>query len=45
MLKLFRRIANLGEEAKDKDMLRSGISNLAYSPLIGGKAAMEAAEI
>ena len=36
-------IAKVGEKAKDKDMLRSGISSLAYSPLIGSQAAMESA--
>ena len=36
-------VARIGEEAKNRDMLRSGISSLAYSPLIGSQAAMEAA--
>ena len=36
-------VAKIGEEAKNKDMLRTGISNLAYSPLIGSQAAMESA--
>ena len=36
-------IAKIGEEAKNKDMLRSGISSLAYSPLIRSQAAMESA--
>ena len=36
-------VAKIGEEAKNKDMLRSGISSLAYSPLIGSQAAMESA--
>ena len=36
-------VAKIGEEAKNKDMLRSGISNLAASPLIGSQAAMESA--
>jgi len=36
-------VAKIGEAAKNKDMLRSGISNLAYSPLIGSTAAMETA--
>ena len=36
-------VARIGEEAKNKDMLRTGISNLAYSPLIGSQAAMESA--
>ena len=36
-------VARIGEEAKNKDMLRSGISSLAYSPLIGSQAAMDAA--
>jgi len=37
------KVAGIGEKAKDKDALRSGISNLAYSPLIGSQAAMDAA--
>jgi len=41
--KYLGRVAQLGEEAKNKDMLRSGISSLAYSPLIGSQAAMESA--
>ena len=41
--KYLGRVAQLGEEAKNKDMLRTGISNLAYSPLIGSQAAMESA--
>ena len=36
-------VAKIGEEAKNKDMLRSGIASLAYSPLIGSQAAMESA--
>ena len=36
-------VARIGEEAKNKDMFRSGISSLAYSPLIGSQAAMESA--
>ena len=36
-------VSKIGEEAKNKDMLRSGISSLAYSPLIGSQAAMESA--
>tara|TARA_B100001093_G_scaffold71914_1_gene62490 strand:+ start:2479 stop:3063 length:585 start_codon:yes stop_codon:yes gene_type:complete len=36
-------VAKVGERAKDKDALRSGISSLAYSPLIGSQAAMDAA--
>ena len=36
-------VAKIGEQAKNKDMLRTGISNLAYSPLIGSQAAMESA--
>ena len=36
-------VARIGEEAKNRDMLRTGISNLAYSPLIGSQAAMDAA--
>ena len=41
--KYLGKVAQLGEEAKNKDMLRSGISSLAYSPLIGSQAAMETA--
>ena len=41
--KYLGRVAQLGEEAKNKDMLRSGISALAASPLIGSQAAMESA--
>ena len=37
------KVAQIGEKAKNKDMLRTGISNLAYSPLIGSQAAMESA--
>tara|TARA_Y100000592_G_scaffold39773_1_gene63087 strand:- start:403 stop:996 length:594 start_codon:yes stop_codon:yes gene_type:complete len=37
------KVSKLGERAKDRDALRSGISNLALSPLIGGQAAMDAA--
>lgn len=37
------KVAGIGEKAKDRDALRSGISNLAYSPLIGSQAAMDAA--
>ena len=36
-------VAQVGEQAKNKDALRSGISSLAYSPLIGSQAAMDAA--
>ena len=36
-------VAKIGEQAKNKDALRSGISSLAYSPLIGSQAAMDAA--
>ena len=36
-------VAKIVEDAKNKDMLRSGISSLAYSPLIGSQAAMDAA--
>ena len=41
--KYLGKVAQLGEEAKNKDMLRSGISALAASPLIGSQAAMESA--
>ena len=41
---LLREIANLSEKARDRAALRTGISNLALSPLIGGQAAMEAAK-
>ena len=40
---LLEQIANLSEKARDKAALRTGISNLALSPLIGGQAAMNAA--
>ena len=36
-------VARVGEQAKNRDALRAGISNLAMSPLIGGQAAMDAA--
>ena len=36
-------VAKTGEKAKNRDMLRSGISALAASPLIGSQAAMESA--
>ena len=41
---LLKEISNLSEKARDKAALRTGISNLALSPLIGGQAAMEAAK-
>ena len=41
---LLGEIADLSEKARDKAALRTGISNLALSPLIGGQAAMEAAK-
>ena len=41
---LLEQIAKLSEKARDKAALRTGISNLALSPLIGGQAAMEAAK-
>ena len=41
---LLKEIASLSEKARDRAALRSGISNLALSPLIGGQAAMEAAK-
>ena len=40
---LLKEIASLSEKARDRAALRSGISNLALSPLIGGQAAMDAA--
>ena len=40
---LLKEISNLSEKARDKAALRTGISNLALSPLIGGQAAMDAA--
>ena len=40
---LLGEIADLSEKARDKAALRTGISNLALSPLIGGQAAMDAA--
>jgi len=41
---LLKEIAGLSEKARDRAALRTGISNLALSPLIGGQAAMEAAK-
>ena len=41
--KYMDKVAQVGERAKNKDMLRSGISALAASPLIGSQAAMESA--
>ena len=41
---LLKEISNLSEKARDKAALRTGISNLALSPLIGSQAAMEAAK-
>ena len=41
---LLGEIANLSEKARDRAALRTGISNLALSPLLGGQAAMEAAK-
>ena len=41
---LLKEISNLSEKARDRAALRTGISNLALSPLIGGQAAMEAAK-
>jgi hypothetical protein len=40
---LLGEIADLSEKARDKAALRTGISNLALSPLIGSQAAMDAA--
>ena len=40
---LLQEISNLSEKARDRAALRTGISNLALSPLIGGQAAMNAA--
>ena len=40
---LLQEISNLSEKARDRAALRTGISNLALSPLIGGQAAMDAA--
>lgn len=40
---LLKEIAGLSEQARDRAALRTGISNLALSPLIGGQAAMDAA--
>ena len=40
---LLKDIYNLAEQAKNRDALRAGISNLTLSPLIGGQAAMDAA--
>lgn len=41
--KYLDKVAQVGEKAKNRDALRSGISSLAYSPLIGSQAAMDAA--
>ena len=41
--KYLNKVAQVGERAKNRDMLRSGIASLAASPLIGSQAAMEAA--
>jgi len=41
---LLQEISKLSEKARDRAALRTGISNLALSPLIGGQAAMEAAK-
>ena len=41
--KYLDKVAQVGEKAKNRDMLRSGIAALAASPLIGSQAAMEAA--
>ena len=41
--KYMDKVAQVGEKAKDRDALRAGISSLAYSPLIGSQAAMDAA--
>ena len=41
---LLQEIAGLSEKARDRAALRTGISNLALSPLIGSQAAMEAAK-
>ncbi len=41
---LLGEIADLSEKARDRAALRTGISNLALSPLIGSQAAMEAAK-
>ena len=41
---LLKEISNLSEKARDRAALRTGISNLALSPLLGGQAAMEAAK-
>ena len=40
---LLKEISNLSEKARDRAALRTGISNLALSPLIGSQAAMDAA--
>ena len=40
---LLGEIVDLSEKARDKAALRTGISNLALSPLIGSQAAMDAA--
>ena len=40
---LLGEISTLAEQARDRAALRTGISNLALSPLLGGQAAMDAA--
>ena len=40
---LLGEIATLAEQARDRAALRTGISNLALSPLLGGQASMDAA--
>ena len=36
-------LAKVGERAKDRDMIREGVTNFANFPLIGAKAALESA--
>ena len=43
-LRLLERIGDMSQEARDRNMLRAGIMDLAGSPLIGGQAALEAAK-
>ena len=43
-LELLEKIGDMSEKARDRNMLRAGIMDLAGSPLIGGQAALEAAK-
>jgi hypothetical protein len=43
-LQLLDKVGDMAEKARDRNMLRAGIMDLAGSPLIGGQAALEAAK-